>query len=95
MELVELGPLTADDWDVVLDGEVDAFGPVGAGLEWRPKERHVALRDDDGRLVALPARSWQRWRSGEVERLPWWGWGAWWSPGRSGGEASCHRSSTR
>jgi predicted GNAT family N-acyltransferase len=53
VELVELGALTDEDWDEVLDGEPEAFGPIGAGLEWRPKDRHVALRVDDGRLVAF------------------------------------------
>jgi predicted GNAT family N-acyltransferase len=53
MELVELGALTDDDWAVLVDDEPDPFGPVGAGLEWRPKDRHVGLRAPDGRLVAV------------------------------------------
>src|SRR3954453_16949441 len=53
MQLVELGPLTEADWDAVLDGEADAFGPVGARLQWREKDRNVGLRDVDGRLVAF------------------------------------------
>src|SRR4051794_3545933 len=53
MELVELGPLTEEDWDVVLAGEAEPFGATGAGLEWRPKDLHVALRDDTGRMVAF------------------------------------------
>jgi predicted GNAT family N-acyltransferase len=52
VELVELGALTEADWADLLAGEQDAFGPIGAGLAWRPKDRHVALRADDGRLVA-------------------------------------------
>src|SRR4029077_19784178 len=57
VELVELGPLTDEDWAVVLDGEVAAFGPVGEALEWLPKDRHLALRDDAGRLVAFVGAS--------------------------------------
>jgi predicted GNAT family N-acyltransferase len=53
VELVELGPLSARDWDVVLDGEDEPFGAVGHRLEWRVKDRHVGLRRDDGRLVAI------------------------------------------
>ncbi len=52
-ELVELGPLTDEDWANVQAGEQEPFGPVGAGLEWRPKERHIGLRVQDGRLVAV------------------------------------------
>ncbi len=52
MELVELGALTAQDWIDLVDGEHEPFGPAGSALEWRPKDRHVALRGPDGRLVA-------------------------------------------
>jgi GNAT superfamily N-acetyltransferase len=53
MELVELGALTEQDWEALAAGEHEPFGPVGAGLEWRPKDRYVALRERDGRLVAV------------------------------------------
>ena len=53
VELVELGALTAQDWADLVADEPEPFGPVGAGLKWRPKDRHVALRLDDGRLVAV------------------------------------------
>jgi predicted GNAT family N-acyltransferase len=52
MELVELGGLTEDDWVALVAGEHEPFGPVGAGLQWRAKDRHVALRAADGRLLA-------------------------------------------
>lgn len=52
MELVELGGLTADDWIALVAGEHEPFGPIGAGLEWRAKDRHVALRSGHGRLLA-------------------------------------------
>jgi predicted GNAT family N-acyltransferase len=53
MELVELGALTDEDWAGLVDDEPEPFGPVGAGLEWRRKDRHVGLRAPDGRLVAV------------------------------------------
>jgi predicted GNAT family N-acyltransferase len=53
MELVEFGALTEHDWDEVLAGEHEPFGPVGARLQWRQKERHVGLRDSHQRLVAV------------------------------------------
>jgi predicted GNAT family N-acyltransferase len=53
MEVLELGPLTERDWDEVLDGEREPFGPEGARLTWRPKDRHIAVRAPDGRVVAV------------------------------------------
>jgi predicted GNAT family N-acyltransferase len=53
MEVLELGPLTEHDWDNVLDGEREPFGPEGARLKWRPKDRHVVLRAPDGGIVAV------------------------------------------
>jgi predicted GNAT family N-acyltransferase len=57
MELVELGPLSARDWEVLLDGEEDPFPPFGPDLEWLEKDRHVGLRGDDGRLIAVGGAS--------------------------------------
>jgi len=53
LERVELGPLTEEDWEELQAGEHEPFGPVGAKLAWRPKERHIGLRAPDGRLVAV------------------------------------------
>ena len=53
MDLVELDHLTERDWTDLIEGEHEPFGPVGAGLTWRPKDRHVGLRAPDGRLVAV------------------------------------------
>src|SRR5688572_4550140 len=53
MEVFELGPLTERDWDELLDGEREPFGPEGARLTWRPKDRHIVLRAPDGRVVAV------------------------------------------
>jgi predicted GNAT family N-acyltransferase len=53
VELVELGALSDEDWAELQDGEHEPFGPVGAGLAWRPKDRHIGLRAPDGRLFAV------------------------------------------
>jgi predicted GNAT family N-acyltransferase len=45
--------LTERDWADLVGDEHEPFGPMGAGLEWRPKDRHVALRARDGGLVAV------------------------------------------
>jgi predicted GNAT family N-acyltransferase len=52
VELVQLGPLTEQDWTDLVGSEHEPFGAMGAGIVWRPKDRHVALRAPDGRLVA-------------------------------------------
>lgn len=52
MRLVDSGPLTDADRAALEGGEPYPFGTVGAELEWRPKDRHVMLRDDDGRPIA-------------------------------------------
>jgi predicted GNAT family N-acyltransferase len=53
MDLVELGALTEQDWADLAAGEHEPFGPIGAGLAWRAKDRHVGLRAGDGHLVAV------------------------------------------
>lgn len=53
MEVVEIGVLTERDWAEVLDGEEQPFGPLGAGLEWREKDRNLVLRAPDGRLLGF------------------------------------------
>src|SRR5437588_5067273 len=52
-ELIELGALTPEDWVDLEDGEREPFGPVGARLQWRAKDRHIGLRAENGRLVAV------------------------------------------
>ncbi len=51
-KLVELGELTDADRAQLEGDEADPFDEAGAPLQFRPKERHVALRGDDGRLLA-------------------------------------------
>lgn len=52
VEIVEFGPLT-DALRRELEGdERDPFDARGITLHFQPKDRHVGLRDDMGRLVA-------------------------------------------
>jgi predicted N-acetyltransferase YhbS len=52
MEIVDLGHLT-DSERADLEGEEDdPFDGAGIALRFRPKDRHVAIRGSDGRLVA-------------------------------------------
>lgn len=52
MEIVEFGHMTADQRDELQGDEDDPFGAAGITLEFQRKERHVALSDERGRLVA-------------------------------------------
>ncbi len=52
MDLVEFGQLTPELRAELEGDEPDPFDADGIPLEFRPKPRHVALRDRDGRLVA-------------------------------------------
>lgn len=52
MEIVEFGALTAEKRSQLEGDEQDPFGSRGITLRYRPKDRHVGLRDDRGRLVA-------------------------------------------
>jgi predicted N-acetyltransferase YhbS len=52
MEIVEFGPLSAERRRELEGDERDPFDSVRVSLRYRPKERHVALRDEFGRLVA-------------------------------------------
>jgi predicted N-acetyltransferase YhbS len=51
-ELIEFGELTPADRTELEGDESDPFDAAGETLRFRPKERHVALRDDRGRLIA-------------------------------------------
>ena len=52
MEIVEFGPLTAEQRTELEGDEEDPFDAAGARIQFRAKERHVGLKSDDGRLVA-------------------------------------------
>jgi predicted N-acetyltransferase YhbS len=70
MEVVEFGRLT-DTIRAELEGdEEDPFDAAGDTLRWRPKDRHVALRQDDGRLVASAGLVLTEVQVGDGEPLP-------------------------
>jgi predicted GNAT family N-acyltransferase len=70
MDVVELGRLS-DAQRTELEGdEVDPFGAAGNTLRWRPKDRHVALRGPDGRLVASTGLLLAELRVGEGPATP-------------------------
>ena len=50
--MVEFGRLTEDIRAELEGNEKDPFDAAGNTLQWRPKDRHIALRGGDGRLVA-------------------------------------------
>jgi predicted N-acetyltransferase YhbS len=52
MEVVEFGRLTARHRRALEGEEPDPFDTAGVALQFRPKERHVGLRDESGLLVA-------------------------------------------
>lgn len=52
MQVVDLGRLSMRDWAQLVEGELDPFGSVCAGLEFRAKDHHAVIRDRDGRLLA-------------------------------------------
>jgi predicted N-acetyltransferase YhbS len=52
VEVVEFGALTDAQRAELEGGEEHPFGTEGIELAWRSKERHVMVRDDEGRLVA-------------------------------------------
>jgi predicted GNAT family N-acyltransferase len=52
MDVVEFGPLNETKRRELEGDELDPFDAAGTPLHWRPKERHVALREADGNLVA-------------------------------------------
>lgn len=52
MELIEFGRLSDEQYAALVGNEEDPWDAAEFGLEWRPKDHHVAVRGDDGRLVA-------------------------------------------
>ena len=52
MELIEFGRLNDEQYAELAGDEDDPWNAAEFGLEWLPKDHYVAVRDDDGRLVA-------------------------------------------
>ncbi len=50
--MIEFGRLGDGQYAVLVGDEDDPWRAEEFGLEWRPKDHHVAIRDDDGRLLA-------------------------------------------
>lgn len=53
MELLELDQVSTCQWEQLIAGEREPWGGVAEGLTWQPKQRHLALAEADGRLIAL------------------------------------------
>lgn len=52
MDIIEFGALTPERKRELEGDERDPFDAAGISMRFRPKERHVALQDETGRLVA-------------------------------------------
>jgi GNAT superfamily N-acetyltransferase len=52
VELIEFGRLGDEQYAALAGDEDDPWNAAEFGLDWRPKDHYVAVRDDDGRLVA-------------------------------------------
>jgi ribosomal-protein-alanine N-acetyltransferase len=52
VELIKYGRLSEEQFTMLVGDEADPWRAAEFGLEWRPKDHYVALRDDDGRLLA-------------------------------------------
>jgi GNAT superfamily N-acetyltransferase len=52
MEIVEFGPLTPERRAALEGDEPDPFDAADQVLQFRPKDRHVGLQADSGRLIA-------------------------------------------
>lgn len=52
VELIEFGRLSDEQYAALVGEEVDPFNAAEFGIEFLAKDRHVAVCDDDGRLLA-------------------------------------------
>lgn len=52
VEVIELGRLSDEQTAVLVAEEHDPWHAAEFGLEWLPKEHHIAVCDNDGRLLA-------------------------------------------
>jgi predicted N-acetyltransferase YhbS len=66
-ELEGVGPA---EWAAVQDGEQAPWGEEGERLQWRDKRRHVGVRGEDGRLLALAGAVTAEVVVGDGERFP-------------------------
>jgi predicted N-acetyltransferase YhbS len=70
MELVEFGRLTHEQYAELVGEEENPWGPGGLELEWRLKDRHVGLRDQDGTLLAVAGLVVANVVVGESDAMP-------------------------
>ena len=70
VELIEFGELSEEQYAELVGDEQDPWDAAGSTLEWRPKDRHVAVRDDDGTLVAAAGLVVADVQFGEQEPIP-------------------------
>lgn len=70
MDVVEFGSLTDTLRAELEGGEEDPFDAAGNTLQWRPKDRHVALRGDDGHLIASAGLVLANVQLGKAEPVP-------------------------
>lgn len=73
VELIEFDSLTAEQYAELVGDEEDPWGGREHNmewLEWGPKERHVALVSEDGRLLATAGLIVADVRFGDREPIP-------------------------
>lgn len=70
MQARELEGVGAAEWAEVVDGETAPWGADGEQLQWRDKQRHVGVRGQDGRLLALAGAVVADVAVGEHEPFP-------------------------
>jgi GNAT superfamily N-acetyltransferase len=70
VDVVELGRLTDAQRAELERGEDDPFDAAGNTLRWRAKDRHVALRRPDGKLVASAGLLLGDMRVGDRPAMP-------------------------
>lgn len=69
MEAIELSGVGSVEWDAVLAGEQNVWGP-GEELAWTQKTRHVGVIGEDGRPLAMAGAVLARVAVGEGEPFP-------------------------
>jgi len=69
VDLVDLGSLSGEQYAELVGDEEDPWGAASLGLDWRPKDRHVGVCDDDGKLVAAAGLVLAQVRFGEEQPI--------------------------
>ena len=70
MRVAEIERVGTEQWNMLLDGEQQAFGGLGEELSWAEKERHVCVVDEHGRLLAHAGAMVARVTVGGGEEFP-------------------------